>query len=137
VVLKIDSPRGGRIYGGQTAAPVVRRMLEQALASRRVAIDRARLTGDSGLRPPRQDPGAAEEAPRQSVVVPWPPMADTTRPAPVTVPSVTGQGVRAAALALHRRGLHVDLRGIGRVTRTDPVGGSSVPLRSTVTVYTE
>ena len=138
VVLKIDSPRGGRIYGGQTAAPVVRRMLEQALASRRVAIDRARLTGDSGLRPPRQDPGAAAaEVPRQSVIVPWPPVADTAKPAPVTVPSVTGQGARAAALALHRRGLRVDLRGIGRVTRTDPAGGATVPQRSTVTVYTE
>ena len=53
------------------------------------------------------------------------------------LPSVTGQGVRAAALALHRRGLHVDLRGIGRVTRTDPAAGTSVPQRSSVTVYTE
>ncbi len=138
VVVKLDSPRVGSGYGGTTAAPVVRRMLEQALASRRVAIDRARLTGDTGARAPRRDPGSAvEEVPRQSVVVPWPPVADTTRPAPVTVPSVAGQGVRTAALALHRRGLHVDLRGIGRVTRTDPVAGTAVPQRSTVTVYTE
>ena len=138
VVLKIDSPRGGRIYGGQTAAPVVRRMLEQALASRRVAIDRARLAGDSGTRAPVREARAAEdEAPRTVTVVPWPVPVDTTRPAPVPVPAVTGQGARAAALALHRRGLRVDLHGAGRVTRTDPAAGSSVAPGSTVTVWTE
>ncbi len=55
----------------------------------------------------------------------------------MAVPSVVGQGVRAAALALHRRGLRVELRGTGRVTRTDPAAGTSVPQRSTVTVYAE
>ncbi|MBW8772913.1 MAG: PASTA domain-containing protein, partial [Gemmatimonadetes bacterium] len=138
VVVKLDSPKLGSGYGGTTAAPVVRRMLEQALASRRVAIDRARLTGDSTIRAPRQDPGApVEEVPRQSMVVPWPPVADSTAAAPVTVPSVTGQGVRSAALALHRRGLRVDLHGVGRVTRTEPAAGSSVAQRSTVSVYAQ
>ena len=43
LVVKIDNPRG-KYYGGLTAAPVTRTMLQQALASRRVAIDRSRLT---------------------------------------------------------------------------------------------
>jgi cell division protein FtsI (penicillin-binding protein 3) len=138
VVLKIDSPQGGRIYGGQTAAPVVRRMLEQALASRRVAIDRAKLTGDTASRAPvraRQDD--PDEVPRQAVVVPWPQVPDSTRPEPVTVPAVTGQNVRAAALALHRRGFHVDLRGTGKVSRTEPAAGARSDVGSTVTVWAE
>jgi cell division protein FtsI (penicillin-binding protein 3) len=138
VVVKLDSPRVGSGYGGTTAAPVVRRMLEQSLASRRVAIDRARLTGDTGTRiVPRGAQGAVEEIPRQTVVVSWPQVTDSTRPAPVTVPSVTGQGARAAVLALHRRGLHVDLRGTGRVTRMDPAAGSTLAPGGTVTVWAE
>ena len=42
MIVKIDNPRGN-YYGGLTAAPVTRTMLQQALASRRVAIDRSRL----------------------------------------------------------------------------------------------
>jgi beta-lactam-binding protein with PASTA domain len=64
-------------------------------------------------------------------------VTDTTTPAPVAVPVVTGQNARAAVLALHRRGLRVDLRGMGRVTRTDPATGASVAPGSTVTVWAE
>ena len=138
VVVKLDSPRIGSGYGGTTAAPVVKRMLEQSLASRRVAIDRARLTGDTTSRAAvRAVRSAGDETPREVVVVPWPLPVDTTHPPPVPVPAVTGQGARAAALALHRRGLRVDLHGTGRVTRTDPSAGSSVAPGSTVTVWTE
>ncbi|MEO6067945.1 MAG: penicillin-binding transpeptidase domain-containing protein [Gemmatimonadota bacterium] len=138
VVVKLDSPRKGSGYGGTTAAPVVRRMLEQALASRRVAIDRARLTGGTGTRAPAPDRQApADVVPRQAVVVAWPPVSDTTRHAPVAVPSVTGQGARSAALALHRRGLHVDLRGLGRVVRSEPTAGTAVEPGSIVTIWAE
>lgn len=137
VVVKLDSPKMGSGYGGTTAAPVVRRMLEQALASRRVAIDRAKLTGDTTTHAPapaRDDP---DDVPRQAVVVPWPDVPDSTKPEPTTIPAVTGQDVRAAALALHRRGFHVDLRGSGRVARTDPVAGARGAVGSTVTVWAE
>src|SRR6476661_283348 len=61
VIVKIDNPRGN-YYGGLTAAPVTRAMLEQALASRRVAIDRGRLAAQEGTvptvpRPPEEAPG--------------------------------------------------------------------------------
>ena len=36
MIVKIDNPTGS-YYGGHTAAPVTRTMLQQALASRRVA----------------------------------------------------------------------------------------------------
>jgi len=51
VIVKIDNPKGS-YYGGSTAAPITRMMLQQALASRRVAIDRGRLA-QSPARVPR------------------------------------------------------------------------------------
>jgi len=36
---------------------------------------------------------------------------------------VLGRSIREAALALHRRGFRVTLRGLGRVVRTVPAGG--------------
>lgn len=138
VVVKLDSPRVGSGYGGTTAAPVVRRMLEQALASRRVAIDRARLTGDTVVRVPvRADRGTAEAETRPITVVAWPEVSDTVAPARVAVPAIAGLPARAAALALHRRGLRVELHGIGKVTRTLPAAGSKVDAGSTVTVWAQ
>src|SRR5207247_1691454 len=44
LVVKIDDPRKGSYFAAQTAAPVTRSVLEQALAARTVALDRARLS---------------------------------------------------------------------------------------------
>ncbi|HEV2083956.1 MAG TPA: penicillin-binding protein 2, partial [Gemmatimonadales bacterium] len=70
VIVKIDNPQGN-YYGGLTAAPVTRTMLQQALASRRVAIDRSRLTvhdnkvrGESGP--------AASPVSMARVILSWP-----------------------------------------------------------------
>ena len=70
VIVKIDNPQGS-YYGGSTAAPVTRMMLQQALASRRVAIDRGRLApgGVPAAAPP---PTAGSTAPRPVTVVSWP-----------------------------------------------------------------
>src|SRR5256712_4052608 len=43
VVMKIDNPQKGSYFAAQTAAPGTRSMLEQGLAPRTVALDRARL----------------------------------------------------------------------------------------------
>lgn len=126
VVVKIDAPGTGGIYGGDVAAPVVRKMLEQALASKRVSFDRARLLDGSGVpavaAAPRRAPERVEP-PR--VVVPWPIPRDTARPAPVAVPTVVGLSVRAAALALHRRGFEVAVSGTGKVASTSPSAGAT------------
>src|SRR2546429_7714962 len=44
LVVKIDNPHKGSYFAAQTAAPVTRSMLEQALAARTGALDRARLS---------------------------------------------------------------------------------------------
>ncbi len=121
VVVKIDNPTG-KYYGGLTAAPVTRTMLQQALASRRVAIDRSRLTPRDSTAP-RVQRRAATPAGMARVVLPWPYQPDRQSAVTRAVPDVAGRSVREAALALHRRGFRVSLRGLGRVSRTQPAGG--------------
>jgi cell division protein FtsI (penicillin-binding protein 3) len=135
VIVKIDNPQGN-YYGGLTAAPVTRTMLQQALASRRVAINRSRLTvRDNGS---RGGPGpAASSVSLARLVLSWPYTAAEIKVKSLPVPEVTGQSVREAALALHRRGFRVDLRGLGRVSRTAPPGGEPALPGTAVTVWAE
>jgi cell division protein FtsI (penicillin-binding protein 3) len=135
VVVKIDNPRG-HYYGGLTAAPVTRTMLQQALASRRVAIDRSRLAprDTTSVRAARL---VATPAAISRVVLSWPYQPTTSTAASLTVPNVAGRPVREAALALHRRGFRVTLRGLGRVIRTLPPGGETARPGAAITVWAE
>jgi len=135
LVVKIDDPQG-EYFGGTTAAPVVRTILEAAIATPTVALDRGRLTRR------RAPDAAAPAAPPNGapIVVAWPlPPAprDSTRAAPGTVPDVTGLGLRAAARALHRSGFEVRIEGWGRVTSTTPAAGAGAPRGTTVVVHAE
>jgi cell division protein FtsI (penicillin-binding protein 3) len=135
VVVKIDNPTG-KYYGGLTAAPVTRTMLQQALASRRIGIDRSRLTRpDStsrrGARP------VTTPAALSRVVLSWPYKADRLSAPAVAVPDVAGRPVREAALALHRRGFRISLRGVGEVSRTAPAAGQMAEPGTAVAVWAE
>jgi cell division protein FtsI (penicillin-binding protein 3) len=135
VVVKIDNPTG-KYYGGLTAAPVTRTMLQQALASRRVAIDRSRLTPRDSA-PPRTPRPATTPVGMSRVVLSWPYRPDRQAAVTRPVPDVGGRSVREAALALHRRGFRVSLRGLGRVSRTLPAGGESAKAGTAVIVWAE
>ena len=136
VIVKIDDPKGD-YYGGATAAPVTRSMLQEALATRRSAIDRRRLatseapaTSDTAS---RVEPEAAT-----SVVLPWPLSGDSTKARDrLPVPNVLGANLRKAAVALHRRGFQMALRGSGQVVRTSPAAGDSLTAGGTVTVWAQ
>jgi cell division protein FtsI (penicillin-binding protein 3) len=139
VVMKIDNPQKGSYFAAQTAAPVTRSMLEQALAARTVALDRARL---SNVAPAMARGGAALEEPDGVVpyVVSWPYAPDTAAARPVadqTVPDVAGKSLRDAAHALHRRGFHVVVKGWGVIHHTWPAAGEHVPAGATVTMFAE
>ena len=142
LVVKIDDPVG-EYFGGTTAAPVVRTILEAALATPAVALDRGRLTR-------RTAPGAAGPAEGGAVpvaagggaplVVAWPPAAlprlagaDSPRP----VPDVAGLGLRAAVRALHRSGFEVRIEGWGRAVSTTPAAGAAALPGTTVIVHAE
>lgn len=135
VVVKIDNPTG-KYYGGLTAAPVTRTMLQQALALRRVAIDRSRLARRDSTSPPVDKP-LATRARMARVVLSWPYQPDRPNPPATVIPDVTGLTVREAALALHHRGFRVSLRGLGHVIRTAPVGGHAASAGTSITVWAE
>jgi cell division protein FtsI (penicillin-binding protein 3) len=135
VVMKIDNPQKGSYFAAQTAAPVTRSMLEQALAARTVALDRARL---SNVTPTAERAALVEPDGVVPYVITWPYAPDTTRAQPArAVPDVTGRPLREAVLALHRRGFRVVLKGWGVVHHTWPAGGDSAALGSTVTIFAE
>ena len=140
VVMKIDNPQKGSYFAAQTAAPVTRSMLEQALAARTVALDRARL---SKVVPAAEHANTLEE-PDGVVpyVVSWPYVPDSvrsgTQPERI-VPDVTGRSLRAAARTLHRSGFHVVVKGSGGgvIHHTWPAAGERVTAGSTVTIFAE
>src|SRR5881409_4016176 len=135
LVVKIDNPHRGSHFAAQTAAPVTRSMLEQALAARTVALDRARL---STAAPPTAAVPLEADGGVVPYVVPWPYRPDSAvvrrRQA---VPDVTGLRLREAVRALHRRGFRVALKGWGTAEHTWPAAGDSAALGATVTLFAE
>lgn len=143
VVVKIDDPKGGKYHGGQTAAPVTRAMLEEALAARRSAIDRTRLLGSgsapiasAGEAPPVRS-AEPEEIDTREEIVPVPLTDSTPARSRTLVPLVKGNTLRRAANALHRRGFQVAVHGSGAAVRTTPAAGDSAMTGSTITVWAE
>lgn len=136
VVAKIRDPRGGEFYGGETAAPLVRRMLERALQARQSALNRARLARAAGPVPTASAPaarGGAEAA--QVVLLPLAPVADSVPTAPV--PEVAGLSLRRATQALHRAGFQVRIAGAGTVVAgSAPGAGTPRRVGTTITLET-
>jgi cell division protein FtsI (penicillin-binding protein 3) len=133
LVVKIDNPHKGSYFAAQTAAPVTRAMLEQTLAARTVALDRARLStaAPRAAAAPLEDDGGVVP-----YVVPWPYHPDSVGVGPRrAVPDVTGFGMREAVRALHRRGFRVALRGWGAAEHTWPAAGDSAAAGSLVTLF--
>jgi cell division protein FtsI (penicillin-binding protein 3) len=133
-VVTIDRPQGA-YYGGQIAAPLTGRMLRQALAARRSAIDRRALADATAEQP--LPSGKEPEKPNAAVASIGLPAAVSSGANRVTaeVPDVTGLRVRAAALALHRRGFRVRIAGSGVVVRSDPEAGALLATGRVVTLH--
>ncbi len=137
VYVMIDRPSGMAFYGGLVAAPMVRNILQQSLASRTSPLDRATVVPPAAS--PRETPLiVAVSRPLRRMSWPPAPVARTDT-IPSTIPMVHGLSVRDAILALHRAGYAVRLmgRGTGLARRTDPSAGDSVPRASVVTLYAD
>ena len=124
LVVKLDDPRGA--YARLSAAPVTRRVIEQALAARTPAIDRGRLAAAATAAPPSVGAGSAP------YLVSWPAEPGAATPATRTVPDAAGLALRAAARVVHRAGFQVRLQGWGQVVRTIPAAGSQASTGSVV-----
>src|SRR2546425_680657 len=129
-------PEPGRRPGSREgAAPVTRSMLEQALAARTVALDRARL---STAAPRAAATPADDDGGMVPYVVPWPYQPDSAGVGPRrAVPDVAGFGMREAVRTLHRRGFRVALRGWGVAEHTWPAAGDSAAAGSMVTLFAD
>jgi len=135
VVMKIDDPKKGSYFAAQTAAPVTRSMLEQALAARTVALDRAQLSNVAPTidRPPLDEPDGMVP-----YVVSWPYVPDSVATAPDrVVPNVSDRPLREAVRTLHQRGFHVVIKGWGVVHHTWPAAGEHATAGTIVTVFAE
>ena len=162
VFVKLDSPKGA-YYGGATAAPVTRAMMEGALAVRQTPLDRTALVRSlrrtaapaSPALDPMMPPGS--DAPQNEQAVPmrlasvaldaapssFPlrgpvPMRPAPSPLPqagLTVPDLTDLTPRAAARRLHALGFRVSWTGSGVVRGTVPAAGSRLGVGDTVALH--
>lgn len=158
ILVKLDNPTAA-IYGGKTAAPVTRAVIEAAVAAKDAALDRTLLAGSAVRRPPDSagagttvaasaesaESAAAPAAPVAVARPPEPPPAtpyvldlplaarrDSARRAEREVPEVRGLPVRQAARVLHRAGFQVKLVGSGSAVATWPSAGARAPAGSVV-----
>lgn len=135
VIVKIDDPDPSKkgYFAAQTAAPVTRSLLEQALASRTVTLNRARIA-TTPVAESVADPGDEGSVP---YVVPWPFHPDTVarRAGRQLVPDVSGQSLRVAVRSLHRRGFRVSLRGWGMADHTVPAAGTAAAAGTVITLF--
>ncbi|HXQ27763.1 MAG TPA: penicillin-binding transpeptidase domain-containing protein [Gemmatimonadales bacterium] len=132
IVVKIEDPRAGSYFAAETAAPLTRAMLEQALAARDVPLERARLAEAPRALATGAD---ADDGELDVQVVPWPHDSATSVPIEELVPAVAGRDVRAAVRVLRERGFEVVLNGSGTVRRTEPAAGDSARAGTAVTVF--
>lgn len=127
----IDRPKGGAYFGGKVAAPVVRTVLQHALALLSSPLDRKRPSVVSA--PSRAPLEAVAQLPIHAVAFPA-----TAGVGPdsgnAAVPELTGITVRNATFALHQLGFKVKLLGRGRVRSTIPAVGDSLPHGAIVTI---
>ncbi len=141
ILAKVDRPRGGQVYGGLVAAPILKAIIEGAFASTRTGIDRVALAAQAVPVPVPED-----SLPDTTVSPATPVLAHLARRTrtevndgsvpyliaiapghrrvaalPLTaraVPSVAGLPMREALLVLHEQGFRV-------VIDTLPTGGTS------------
>jgi len=151
VVVKLSSPKGN-FYGGRTAAPMTKTILQAALAARDAALDRSALASRLSARPrqsgeerPRTPVATASRGSRlpavagadsaRSVVLDLPPKPDR-KGAPVAarrVPNVHGMSLREAVRSLHSAGFRVQLsRNASSTSVTDPAPGALISSGSLV-----
>jgi len=142
ILVKLDDPANS--YGGVTAAPVTRAVLQAALAARDAALDRGALASSEQRRAPAAAPAPApaESASTDTAATSVPvvvaldaPMAGAPRGATVVgVPDVHGMALREAVAALHGAGLRVQLVH-GTPGTTDPATGTRVRRGATVRLF--
>ncbi len=131
MVVKMTDPTG--TYGGQTAAPVTRSVLERVLAAQTSTLDRTSLSRNGDTVRPR---GLLESG-QPPDVVNLPLIAVETEKVMRVIPDLVGQSMREAAAHLHGMGFAVRLEGWGLVVFTVPAVGDSLMQGESVVLHAE
>ena len=153
LLVKLDNPQGA-YYGGTTAAPVSRVVLEAAIAARDASLDRGALAArarEANLTPakPSAESAAALAAAHSRALasaqegsVPYmvaltgKPVA-APAPPPRAVPDVQGMPLRDAVHTLHRAGFRVHLVAGAATGATHPAPGTVLAPGATVRLTRE
>ncbi|AKU91869.1 penicillin-binding transpeptidase domain-containing protein [Vulgatibacter incomptus] len=141
IVVMIDEPKEGSVYGGQIAAPVFREIAEAALKSRGIPpslpllakADEKNKTAAKGAKPEPKKP-----TPRDDPAEGW--VSEEDAPGDgdqVLVPDVRGLFARAALRKLGDAKLGASLEGSGKVVSQRPPAGSIVERGSQVAIALE
>ena len=131
ILVKLVNPKGS--YGGRTAAPVSKEVVEAAVAARSIALGRREPSASSTIAMLQAEAEAADpvvesaehgDVGSAAYVIALDSPSVTVRPRmdPRPVPDVSGLPVRGAVFALHRAGFKVRLAGAGR--GTSPTAGT-------------
>lgn len=148
ILVKLDNPTG-TYYGGKTAAPVSRVVLEAALAARDAALDRRALASSpTSSRGKSRVASVPDTLTETRAAMPHATTGAGTVPYVVTlpvaheaksasdesraVPDVHGLALRDAVRALHGAGFRVLLNGFGTANATTPPAGSMIKRGSLV-----
>ncbi len=135
ILVVIDSPRRGRIYGGAVAAPVFSRVAAAAL--RYLRIPQTINAAPPVMLTASPDHGAGSiMAALDRVNAPMSGGLDV-QTGPPAVPDLRGLGAREAALRLARLGLTARLSGDGVVVQQDPEPGTPIDQRSSCRLWLE
>lgn len=129
IMAKLEDPKSS-VYGGLTAAPVTRAVVQAILASR----GRGLIETGPGERSRAQldwETGDAVESPfRLAAIEDVPRRLETERS--LRLPDLRGLETRVAVSRLHALGLRVELRGTGRVVRQEPAATTRVVRGATI-----
>ena len=121
IFVKLDRPEGA-YYGGATAAPVTRAIMEAVIAAHQAPVDWGALASQDRRQPRKHPLPGAQLA--SSTLSPSPTVRTPRTPSqPETgagVPDVSGLSPRLAVRRLHAHGFRVLLDAYGVVIGTDP-----------------
>ncbi len=133
IVVQVDEPAVGSVYGGRVSAPVFKEIAESALATLGIPASRPLATARQA---PKAEPRHAP-APIVTEAEGWVAMAGAEGEDQVVVPDVQGLFARAALRRLASASLEPRLEGSGQVASQRPPAGSIVERGSEVTIRLE
>lgn len=134
ILAKLEDPKGD-MYGGNTAAPVTRAVVQAILATRGRGLIESDLPEGSHTRLEWSSGTGDAASPFRFASADGSSAVTDRGPTGVRLPDVRGLEVRSAAARLHALGLRVELTGSGRVGRQQPPPGARVVSGATVLLH--